>query len=349
MRPLLTALLCLIPASALAQIGDVGLTDLGKKVLEKKPPEVAAALAEGAKAEPVDPWTFGLNVGLSGAVSDSRDVVGQIDGNTKNAGLVLDGSAVWRSGQHEIENLLKVQHSQTSAPPTDIFVKSTDQIDLSTTYLYYLKTIHWMGPYTRAKLSTNLLTSNLVFGEEIDVQRGDDPVQTVPSATKIRVNGPFEPFRLTQSVGWFAKPIRSKPITLETKLGLAAQEIFVRDGYVAAGAPAKPEGAPRKVLVLAPLAGSVIPGAELEVAAAGAVTENLSYGVRVNTFQPFAGADDDKDGLQTDLEAKLSVKLSKWASLDYVLKAKKIPLIQGNDGKFQLSNAFMVTAGFNVL
>ena len=120
MRTILIAQISLLPASALAQQGEIAPTELGKKALQGKP--AAAEATADAAAAPASPWTFGLNVGLSGAFSDSRDVVGQLDGATKNLGLVLDGEASWLSGQHEVENLLKIQHGQTSAPPTDVFV-----------------------------------------------------------------------------------------------------------------------------------------------------------------------------------------------------------------------------------
>lgn len=335
------AAICLLSGPAFAQQGEIAPIGLGKKALQGK-----AVEAEG---EPVAPWAFSLNLGLSGSLSDSRDVVGQLTGSTTNVGLVLDGAGAWKSGQHEVENLLKIQHGQTSAPPTDVFVKSMDQLELASTYLYYLEAVSWLGPYARAKLSTNVLKSNLVFAEDVDVQRGGGAPQTVEAGERIEVNGPVEPLTLFQSTGMFAKPLSGKILALEAKVGIGAQEIFVRDGAVAAGEPADVEGADRKVLVLADLEGSTAAGAEVEVAAGGALTDNLTYGVKVNLFQPFAGADEGKDGLQTDFTAKASAKLNKWASLDYVMSAKKIPAIQGNDGKFQLSNAFMVTAGFNLL
>ena len=62
-----------------------------------------------------------------------------------------------------------------------------------------------------------------------------------------------------------------------------------------------------------------------------------------------ATAQSDLDGidlLNTELTAKISVKLAKWLSLDYVLSAKRVPL---NLDDWQVQNSVLATAGFDIL
>ena len=91
-------------------------------------------------------------------------------------------------------------------------------------------------------------------------------------------------------------------------------------------------------------------GGEAEVELGGAWGGNLSWGTKAMFFYPFYTSVATKltgiDLASTDLSAKLSVKLAKWASLDYLLSAKRIPLILD---KWQVQNNLLFTTGFDII
>ena len=195
----------------------------------------AAKLAAKQK----DGWKNKLDVGATGASNSASNVVGSADGATYQIGIVLQGEAKLKAGQHAWNNELKLQHAQTRTPVIDQFVKSSDVLDLSSTWLYSLESIDWMGPYARFKLNTQVL-------EGYDVRSGDiNVVKTELDGTEVKsvtadgditdVTGFFEPLILTEGAGLFANPWEDKAFTLQAKVGAAMQQIIVQEGYAVSG------------------------------------------------------------------------------------------------------------------
>ncbi|MAE69992.1 MAG: hypothetical protein CME06_05935, partial [Gemmatimonadetes bacterium] len=171
------------------------------------------ALVTKAKAseELVDGWSRGLELGFTGSFNHSDHVVGAPDGSTVQFGVVLSGNADLVQGAQEWENELKLQHTQSKSPALDRFVKSVDQLDLQTTYLYHMTSPDWFGPFARASLSTSVLKGYEVRTSDTDVRRVDEDGTVtdvvVPAENDIDLTGAFEPMLLKETVGVFADPI----------------------------------------------------------------------------------------------------------------------------------------------
>ena len=334
--PLALVAALLAPAAAQAQQKEIAPEDLRKEVL---------ADAEEARK---DGWTPKLSIGSTAAYGHSSKVVGALDGHTVQIGILLDGEANLVKGQHDWENSLAIRHTQTQTPLMDRFIKSADSLDVVSTYMYRLEAIDWLGPYGRLKLNTQLFAGYEGRTDDTAVVRtasdGISTPDTVAAEANIDLTGPFEPMLLTETAGIFANPIEKKVFTLKAKLGAGAQEVVTNGGYKLADDDATPE------LELVQLEDSTQAGAEAELELSGEVSTNVTWKAKANFFLPFVTTGDDKytgfDGLNSDLAAGVSVKLAKWASLDYSLSAKKIPTILD---EWQVANGLMLSASFNLL
>ncbi len=328
----LALLALLLPSSVAAQQGEI--------VPDALPAAPAAASDEG--------WTPKLSLGATGSYVNNSAVVGQDEGTTVQVGLVLDGSAVLKSGQSEWQNGLKVEHSQTRTPLLERFVKSADSLEFKSLYLYRLQSMPWLGPYARLKVNTALFSGYLVKPDATVVRRtdGDGKVTdtTVAAQEEFSVTDPFEPLVLTESAGAFAEPVKGDLLTFTAKLGAGGQHIFAAGGYAVTDDDTTPELEMTEILT------SHSAGGELELELKGALASNLTWGAVANFFYPFLTTSDvDLSGLDllhSDLGANLSVKLAQWLSLDYVLKAKKLPFVVQ---EWQVQNSLLLTAGFNLL
>ena len=321
--------LMLAAASAAAQEAPdyVATEEVGQAVTADKAPEG---------------WRLKLSLGSNAALNHNSKVVGNTDGSTFQFGLVLDGGADYRLRQHEWRNTLSVRHTQTKTPQIDDFVKTADELYIESMYLYSLESVPWLGPFGRARLRTSLFPGYYVAAEDSQLDTGAG-VEDVAAQERFELTASFEPLVLRQSAGVFARPYDDKTFHLEFSFGLGAQEVFTSDGFNVTDADVAP-------IALARLEDSKQAGAELEAGAKGELNTAFAWAVSANLLYPFIVSDDQGldglDLLNTELSAKLSAKLSKWASIDYVLSAKKLPLVLD---EWQVQNGVLLSAAFNLL
>jgi len=92
-------------------------------------------------------------------------------------------------------------------------------------------------------------------------------------------------------------------------------------------------------------------GLQIEVELGGKVAPQLSYAFRLELMLPFyTDIDTGKLGgfdlMNADLTFKLGLKLSSWASLDYLFSAKRMPLIVN---QWQVVNNLVLSITANIL
>lgn len=314
-------------------------------------PIVDDTLKDRSLATEVQPngWKVGVSVGASASFAHSHQVVGTEDGAYLQLGGVLGGNATLRHNQHEWENLLDLKLGGTKTPQIDAFVKSTDNFDFASTYLYHLEEPKWLGAYGRLKVGFQLLDGQQTAAQPTELVRirvnGDRVNESVGAQQQYDLTSSFEPLVLRETVGAFAAPFTAPELTLNAKLGIGAQHILTRRGFVIADDAATP------ALELKQLDNTHEGGAEFSAAATGVLMpEVLSWKAGVDLFLPVITTSDDDLGvgerLNAQLSAGLSLKLAKWLSLDYVVAAKRIPTILPD---WQVTNNLLLTAGFQLL
>ncbi len=296
-------------------------------------------------------WKAKANVGLTGSVSSNRMFVGAEEGTSIQIGTVIALGADLERGQHRWENALGIQLAGSKTPQISRFVKSSDVLDLSSTYFYTLESVSWFGMFGRLKLSTQLLPTKLVRSLPYTVVRLDDQGveigrDMVDAQAGIATTGAFEPLMLRESLGIFVNPVESDTFSFKLKLGGAAQEIAARHGFVVLA----DDGA-AATLTLQQVQSTFELGAELGFASNGTlVPEVLSWKLNVDLFQPFvttANTDLSTIGqLNAEVVLGVSLKIVKWLSLEYLLTAKRIPLILD---AWQIQNLLVLSAGFDLI
>lgn len=291
-------------------------------------------------------WHQMLKASATGAYSHASKVVGTEDGATWNLGLMINGGIDYRSRSGHIwENQLNYQLAYSKTPLFEDFYKSLDNLDFSSTYMYELPSVPWLGPFASFRALTSLLPGYILRPVDTGLVI-QDRTGTVISADgdKIMANETYDltksfaPTTLRESIGMFARPVQKKSIEFQTRLGIGAWEVFVRDGL---GVASEADG----IITLKEMQDSVQMGGELELKAKGVITDGVNYGAKAGFMLPFYhNADTDLEGtelLNMEFEASLGVKLTTWASLDYALKAYKYPLIIDD---WQVSNSLLLTA-----
>ncbi len=327
----LTALLLLRPGVGRTQEA-VAPEDLRKEVLasKKKP----------------DGWTYNINLGATGAMNTASDVIGTTDGTTAQIGGVVDGAATWTRDRQELRSTLRLQYAQTRTPALDAFVKSADVIDLGSVWMYRLSALDWVGPYARARAMSQMTDGYLMRAAPTTVVRTTTSSGTtkgeVAAKERIALAGGFDPLLIAESAGAFANPIESKALTIKAKIGVGAQHFLTDGGFAVA------DDAKTAELELKQLASSHQAGGVFELQADGAATEQISWKGQASVFAPLYSSTSTATGMDAmsyELLAGVSVKLSSWASLDYVVTARRLPAILD---KWQTQSNLLFTTGFKV-
>lgn len=297
-------------------------------------------------------WHPMLKGAATAAFGNVSNVVGADDGSTWNLGLVVNGGLDWRhAAGHTWENSLKWQLTYMRTPAIDLFVKSLDSFDFSSTYFYELPQISWMGPFASFRLLTAVLPGAAVRPGAVTVEKfasngdaiGMGTGEVIAGGEQIDLTEAFAPTTVRESVGFFANPFARKYLEVKGRLGGGAWETFTSDGFTID----KEEGG---LLTLKQMQDSTQVGAEAEIVLKGILAGNVSYSLKAGVMYPcYHNATTELEGadlLNTELEAILGVKLAEWASLNYNFKALKYPLIVDD---WQVANSLLLTLTASIL
>jgi len=343
--------------------GRVAAQDTGPKIIPKSVEGVDDAQGKG--------WHAGLRFAGNTALGQSKNVPGTSDGVSVQLGYMIGAGLDFLSAKktNEWTNLLSMELAYTRTPVVDAFIKSIDKIDFKSSYLYHPTKLPWIGPFVAFRLSAPMLPGyevnadplnvirlepdeELAFndaGEPIDengnVIDADHPsVTRVKGGKKIDLTDAFAPLTLRESVGAFATPLEKPWLKTDMRLGFGAWETFVRGGFVAEDSDKTAD-----LYELRRLRDSVQVGPELGILLSGAFKDNLTYFASALFMYPVYENTNTKlegvDLLNMEFEAGLSVKITKYVSIDYSFKAYKQPLIVNN---WQIQNNVIFTVAFEV-
>ncbi len=349
----------LIPATAAAQPQEVAPEALRE-----------AAMTKTATTVP-DGWKVTAKLGGSFNVTDARNVVGAQEGTAIQVGVNLGVEARYKHGQHTWENILTIQEALQRTPPPDDetpapFVKSLDNLDLVSTYIYRLRNPDWLGPFGQFKLNTQIFATVTEPTQDFRVRRIDidgnasDDSAVLEAGTGIDQTEPFEPLLLRQTAGLFGEPISKDVFGFNFKVGVGAQQIVARDGFNLVNVDTS-EDVP--IYVLQQIESTFDFGGEVSLATKGYLIKDvLTWNAAVVTFLPFVTSGDvvkvdsngnvvtDSDGnpetlgtidrLNLEITGGVSLKVTKYFALDWNLLVRRFPQVRD---AFQVQNAFQLT------
>ena len=276
----------------------------------------------------------------------SSSVVGAEDGATWALGFLINGDLKYRHKDGHIwESFLKWQLGYNKTPITENFLKSVDDFDLGTAYLYEFKKVNWMGVFVSLRLKAALLPGYLEAAAAYKVSKVDVDGNAIGltkqylSGDRIDLSGSFSPVTLRESAGIFANPLKKDYLDFQARLGIGAWEIIGNDAFSIA---AQDDAA--GTMTLKEIENSTQLGAELELKAKGVYKKFVTYGLGAGFMYPFwHNATTDLDGmdiLNMEFEIMLGLKLTEWASLDYQFKAQRYPFVVDD---WQVTNGLLLT------
>lgn len=305
------------------------------------PEELRTRLLKAENARK-DGWTHALSLVGTGTWNQSSNVVGAPDGATLQLGLLLDGSVEQVSGQSTWTTTLKIQEAQAKTPVIDNFVKSSDSVDLVSTWLHRLDSLPWAGPYVRVRGATQLFKGELTKPADFTIKYSDSGLTSAHKGQQFaRLTDPFDPLLFGEAVGLFANPTESDAVNVRAKIGVGSQQLYSAGGYTLA------DDAKTAEIEVKQMRSAVQVGAEAELALDGKVSAELKWKAKASFFLPvytnIAQTQSRIASLNADLSAGASYKLSKWFSIDYLISAKRVPLIID---KWQVFSGLVLTAGF---
>jgi hypothetical protein len=290
-------------------------------------------------------WFPRLAFSGTAALSSTSKVVGTDDGSTWNLGSVINAGLDWRHLKgHVVENALSWQLTYTRVSVLDRFYKSMDSFDWTSTYMYEIPGIPWMGPYGRLRIMTSVFEGYTVKPEDTTVTRleADGTVIGAPTVVKGRRNIPltdaFAPTTIRESAGLFARPYENPWFAPIIRLGAGAWQVVTRGGFTIKADDATAG------LTVQRMTDSNQAGGEAELAITGKLAENTGYKLGTGVMYPFWSnlpqTPTGTDALNSEFALGINVKLADWAGLDYSFKAVRYPLIVD---EWQISNSLLLS------
>ena len=356
-----------VSGSAWAQAtgNDIATEELQKKALTKTSTTVP------------DGWKVTAKVGGTFNVTDARNVVGAVEGTAIQLGATIGVNADYKYNQHTWENSLSIQEAFTRTPPPDDdtpspLVKSLDTLDLLSTYIYRFNDPDWLGPFVQLKLNTQVFATSVEPVDPVTVIRNGDEANQQAGVTQVDVTEPFEPLLLRQTAGLFGRPYESDEFTLDFKIGIGAQEVIARGGAVLEANTGETADNGEAIYRLQDIEDTFDLGLEGSVAGKGILIKDvLTWNASFVAFVPFVTVGDvpkvDDNGVPVvegegedatpvfldtfervalEFNGALSLKLTKYVSVDYTLLVRRFPQIRD---AFQVQNALQVTLTMDLL
>ncbi len=235
----------LVPALASAQTAPPsGVPAVGAPA-PPPPPAVAGAATAISGAAPVyvdkanfkpdsrpEGWGSHENLGMTVAFANNSNVVGQADGSSFSFGMKGDAGLDYNHQKHEWRNTLGLVAAITRTPLLSEFVKTSDNLNFDSIYLYHA--LPWFGPFVLASLNTSMFRGSDVEPTPVKyvLTKSDGTPGPVIYDDHLSLSDPFRPLTFKQSAGLFAQAYQSVPVTTEIRLGAGAQEV-IADNQIA--------------------------------------------------------------------------------------------------------------------
>lgn len=307
------------------------------------PTDVEERVVEDEEEEKHEGWKNRARVSANVSFNDVRNVVGTIEGSTWQIGAQINGGAHYRMDKHDWENTLSLNVTQTRTPALEQFVKSADELRISTVYLYRIA--DYLGPFAQAAASTAILPGNDVRAASFVAVSPDGTAEDIEGGENFRLTDPFEPLTISESLGGFAIAAENELITAKFKLGVGGEHVvtFGDDALVLSD----DDGTDEIEYSLIESANQI--GAVFNANLEGTLREGVTYNFGGKLFYAVESDNDDitgSDRLSVEADAKVSVELVEWASLDYVLIFRRIPWVVDAN---QITNGLMLSIGYDLI
>lgn len=305
------------------------------------------------KADKDDVTGWNPSVGVSGTVNfvSNNSVVGQVEGLSMLFGLGLTIGSDYVQGRTVWRNKLSINESFAKTPVIDRFVKTNDVVNAESIYNYFWKPT--LGGFARLNINTALFPANAFTADEViyRITSGEPDVAPRDVITdELEVAGSLQPFTLSESVGGFAEPIKSKRLNMRIRAGLGGRHTFASGVLVN-----KDDSATEGIIEMQELADVHQAGAELFLGVDGkAKGGRLTYAAGASVLLPFINNDEfnrsalDLASLGLRAEAKFAV--FDWMSVVYQASLLLDPqLFPEGEELTQFQNSLLLTFQYTLV
>ncbi len=335
---------------ALVQISLLALTLSSSAAVLAQTEIVPDGDISGSSDEDIVGWNPSLAVSGSFNLVDNSNVVGQVEGSSMLVGFGAIGGADYINGKSVVRLELTINEGFAKTPVVDRFLKTNDELAVSSTYNYFLTKV--MGGFGRAKVSTSLFTARAITADPETYTILPSGIGGTPenvTSSELKVASAFKPFTLTESIGAFAQPITGKDLTLRLRGGVGGRHTFASDVFVQNDDDTTP------AIEMQELSNVHQAGLELFAGIEGKVQEDrVSYALGASALLPVLN-NDDFDRSATDLarlaiEASATVSVFEWMGLTYKGSIIRDPqLFPDGEELTQFQNSFLLTFNYTLI
>ncbi len=296
----------------------------------------------GIVDEAVSNWAKSMTLGVAASLSDSSDVVGSPNQSSYSGVGYFDTYLTYKNGPHfgsailELEEgFLRVDPETSESLPTQ---KTQDRLRADLLYTWFVK--EWVGPYARAGLLTNIFPSETLTTEDqfIAYNRldGTRDVIFVPANNNYRTSDSFGNLRFREGVGANFRLFRNQHVTLNWRLGVGLRQNVFNGLYV------NEDDAATEEIDLYQVDSFNQEGLETTITGNVRITRYLSYITDLEVFADFS----DMGEPTVDWRNNLSLRLTRYLSLDYVLDILRFPQVVDQT---QTSQSLLLRFSFDII
>ncbi len=285
-------------------------------------------------AKKVDkPWMPALKVSSQLQFGSSQSVIGQVDGDTTTVGFNLNSGLNYREGSSDWRQTFTYAGATSKSPSLPKFVKSSDEVNYRSLYIYHFKKTKWISPYFDVSAKAPVFKGEDVRAEATTYQNLDTG-ETLLSDT-FRLTDGFKPLTTKQSIGAISEVIKKKNQSLLVRLGFGALQVDADNQLVLSD-----DSATENIIEVKRLRSYSEAGIEAGLEFSGKWDKKSSYALKLDILYPLNPSKEEGDERSdidlTNVDASLTIasKIYDWASVEFISKAIRQPLLL-NDWQLQ--------------
>jgi hypothetical protein len=263
-------------------------------------------------------WSYNLKLGANFNLASNKDVVGQIDGESILFGASVLTGIGYLHGDHEWLNTGALTEAFSKTPQLKRMVKSNDLLDIQSIYNYFLTAV--TGPFVRAQLQTSLLKTELVTDGPKSYLDKTSATATTFKSSHLRLSDSFQPFTITEALGWFIQPVHTERLNVFGRAGFGGRHTFAKGAR-----SIDDDKTTANLTEFKTLSDVHQAGAELFAGIDGKEMEGrVVYNLGATALFPLINNDDANRSItkltRVQFQALLGVGIFTWMSLNYQLK-----------------------------
>ncbi len=268
-------------------------------------------------------WTLRATASGAANLSTTDNFVGRANQSTVGVTAFFDAYATYENGPHFFSGIFELEEGFLQVDPDNgrklPTQQTQDRLRIEGLYTKFINE-HW-GPYVRVGLLTNVFPAETLVTEPIDVafNRLDGSRQVIGFAAneQYRTADAFGSLRLIEGFGVNVRLFRNQNATINWRGGLGLRQNRFANTFVETDLPGTPE------LDLFEIDDFDQEGLETTLLGNVRLTRRLSY---ITDLEIFADIDDTDDPT-IDWRNTLSLRVSRFLSLDYTFDLLEFPQV----------------------